>query len=124
MRRLPPTFSGYPIDDRSGWEPFRAEYERSHRATWERYNAFVVDSGAPPLPDLEFIHESAHLNLSIYPSVADYPRSAAARPLVAPTGVERPRHGRALGDPRRAPRATGIARLSVPRARSDRPTWT
>jgi MGT family glycosyltransferase len=77
---LPPTFSGYPIDDRSGWDEFRAEYERSHRATWERYNAFVVDAGAPPLPDLEFIHGSAHLNLSIYPEVADYPRSVPPAP--------------------------------------------
>ncbi|MGH2631281.1 MAG: glycosyltransferase [Actinomycetota bacterium] len=78
---LPPAFSGYPIDDHDGWGEFRAEYERSHRATWDRYNAFVVDAGAPPLPDLEFIHESDVLNLSVYPDVADYPR---ARPL-APT---------------------------------------
>jgi len=78
---LPPVFSGYPIDDRSGWDAFRAEYERTHRETWERYNAFVLDNGAPPLPDLEFIHESEHLNLSVYPEVVDYQRS---RP-VAPT---------------------------------------
>jgi MGT family glycosyltransferase len=77
---LPPTFSGYPIDDDSGWAAFRDEYERSHRETWERYNAFVIDAGAPPLPDLEFIHESDVLNLSLYPAVADYPRS---RPLAA-----------------------------------------
>ncbi len=75
---LPPTFSGYPIDDDDEWTAFQAEYERSHRETWERYNAFVVDAGAPPLPDLEFIHESDVLNLSVYPAVADYPRS---RPL-------------------------------------------
>jgi MGT family glycosyltransferase len=78
---LPPTFSGYPTDDRSDWEAFETEVERTHRDTWERYNAFVVDSGAPPLPDLEFIHESEHLNLSVYPEAADYARS---RPL-APT---------------------------------------
>ncbi|HET8525362.1 MAG TPA: nucleotide disphospho-sugar-binding domain-containing protein, partial [Actinomycetota bacterium] len=78
---LPPTFSGYPTGDRAEWDTFRAEYERTHRDTWERYNAFVVDSGAPPLPDLEFIHESEHLNLSVFPEVADYARS---RPL-APT---------------------------------------
>ncbi|MGZ8581217.1 MAG: glycosyltransferase [Actinomycetota bacterium] len=77
---LPPTFSGYPIDNDDGWAAFRAEYERSHRDTWERYNAFVVDAGAPPLPDLEFIHESDVLNLSVYPAVADYPRS---RPLAS-----------------------------------------
>jgi UDP:flavonoid glycosyltransferase YjiC (YdhE family) len=78
---LPPTFSGYPLDDDSGWAAFRDEYERSHRSTWERYDAFVVDAGAPPLPELEFIHESDVLNLSVYPAIADYPRS---RPL-APT---------------------------------------
>jgi MGT family glycosyltransferase len=75
---LPPAFSGYPTADRSAWDGFRNEYERTHRDTWERYNAFVVDSGAPPLPDLEFIHESEHLNLSVCPEVADYRRS---RPL-------------------------------------------
>jgi MGT family glycosyltransferase len=75
---LPPTFSGYALDDPSAWDGFRAEYERTHRATWERYDAFITDNGAPPLPDLEFIHESDHLNLSLYPEVADYPRS---RPL-------------------------------------------
>jgi UDP:flavonoid glycosyltransferase YjiC (YdhE family) len=72
---LPPAFSGYPIDDRSGWDEFRREYRRTHWATWERYNQFVVESGAPPLPELEFIHESPHLNLYLYPEVADYPRS-------------------------------------------------
>ncbi|HEX6844085.1 MAG TPA: glycosyltransferase [Actinomycetota bacterium] len=75
---IPPVFSGYAIDDRTGWDEFREEYERSHRETWERYNAFVVDNGAPPLPDLEFIHESSDLNLYVYPEVADYPRE---RPL-------------------------------------------
>jgi MGT family glycosyltransferase len=77
---LPPTFSGYPIDDRGGWDAFRAEYERTHRSTWERYNAFVLGAAAPPLPDLEFIHESEHLNLSIYPQVADYPRNVPLAP--------------------------------------------
>ncbi|MCI0636170.1 MAG: glycosyltransferase [Actinobacteria bacterium] len=72
---LPPTFSGYAILDRTGWDEFRAEYERSHRSTWEKYNEFVVQNGAPPLPDLEFIHESEHLNLYVYPETADYPRS-------------------------------------------------
>jgi MGT family glycosyltransferase len=75
---LPPTFSGYPTNDRTEWDGFRDAYERTHRDTWERYNAFVVDSGAPALPDLEFIHESEHLNLSVYPEAADYQRS---RPL-------------------------------------------
>jgi MGT family glycosyltransferase len=74
---IPPVFSGYPIDDRSGWDGFRAEYERTHREVWESYNAFVVDNGAPPLPDLEFIHESTYLNLYVYPEIADYGRERA-----------------------------------------------
>ena len=77
---LPPAFSGYATRDRRGWDGFRAEVERTHRTTWERFNAFVVDSGAPPLSDLEFIHESEHLNLYVYPEAADYPRSGAPAP--------------------------------------------
>ena len=73
---LPPTFSGYPTDDRTGWDEFGAEVERTHRDTWERFNAFMVDE-APPLPDLEFIHESERLNLYLYPEAADYRRSHA-----------------------------------------------
>jgi MGT family glycosyltransferase len=78
---LPPTFSGYPVDDRSGWGDFRGEYERVHRDLWAGFNEWMIEQGAPPLPDLEFIHESEHLNLFIYPDAADYLR---ARPL-APT---------------------------------------
>ena len=77
---LPPTFSGYPIAERTGWAGFDAEYERTHRATWEKYDRFVREHGAPPLPDLGFIHESDHLNLSVFPTVADYPRSRALAP--------------------------------------------
>ena len=40
----------------------------------------MVDSGAPPLPDLEFIHESEHLNLYVYPEAADYRRSHPPAP--------------------------------------------
>jgi MGT family glycosyltransferase len=77
---LPPTFSGYPIDDRTGWEEFRAEYDRTHRELWSGFDEWMRDQGAPALPDLEFIHESEHLNLSIYPGAADYLRD---RPLGA-----------------------------------------
>ena len=75
---VPPVFSGYPTQDRSGWEEFRAEYERTHRALWQEFDAFVSESGAPPLADLEFIHESPFLNMYLYPAEADYAR---ARPL-------------------------------------------
>jgi MGT family glycosyltransferase len=74
---LPPVFSGYPVADRSEWDAFRAEYDRSHRPIWEEFNEWVQQQGAPPLPDLEFIH-SADLNMYLYPAEADYRRR---RPL-------------------------------------------
>ena len=73
-----PTFSGYAQDDPGSWPAFRDEYERTHRATWEAFNEFVVAAGAPALPDLEFIHDSAHANLYVYPQEADY---TTERPL-------------------------------------------
>lgn len=68
---IPPLFSGYPSDDRSQWADFRAEYDRTHRDMWGAYDEWVQSCGAPPLADLEFIHEGA-LNLYLYPEVADY----------------------------------------------------
>jgi hypothetical protein len=98
---LPPTFSGYPTDDRTGWDEFGAEVERTHRDTWERFNAFMVDSGAPPLPDLEFIHESERLNLYVFPEAADY-RGRGAPPHLASAGVVRPADRGGVGRPRGA----------------------
>jgi MGT family glycosyltransferase len=69
---IPPTFSGYPIDDDAGWAAFRAEYDRSHRPLWTEFSRWMVDQGAPPLPDLEFIHSSDRLNLYVYPEALDY----------------------------------------------------
>jgi MGT family glycosyltransferase len=75
---VPPTFSGYAAAGRKGWDEFRAEYARTHRPLWDDFDAFMRDQGAPPLPELEFIHESPWLNLFLYPEEADYAR---ARPL-------------------------------------------
>ncbi|MDX6593670.1 MAG: hypothetical protein QOJ13_2866 [Gaiellales bacterium] len=74
---VPPVFSGYPAGDRSGWEEFRAEYDRTHRGMWEDFNEFVQAQGAPALADLQFNHE-ADLNMYLYPAEADYDRQ---RPL-------------------------------------------
>ncbi|CAL9514971.1 Oleandomycin glycosyltransferase [Streptomyces sp. enrichment culture] len=74
---VPPPFSGYPTGDRTGWREFRAEYDRTHRELWTGFNDWVVEQGARPLPDLEFIHEG-DLNLYVYPEIADY---TGARPL-------------------------------------------
>jgi MGT family glycosyltransferase len=77
---LPPTFSGYAAGDPSGWQAFRAEYRRTHGDMHAAFNEFVQERGAPPLPDLEFIHESPWLNLYVYPAEADYERSQPLAP--------------------------------------------
>ncbi len=74
---IAPVFSGLAEDDRAGWAAFRAEYERTHRPLWTSYDAWVQEQGAPPLPDLEFIHRGDE-NLYVYPEVLDY---TDARPL-------------------------------------------
>ena len=74
---IPPTFSGYSAADPADWQAFRDEYERVHRPLWTEFNSWVTGQGAPPLPDLAFIHDGT-LNLYIYPELADYQRS---RPL-------------------------------------------
>jgi MGT family glycosyltransferase len=75
---VPPTFSGYPAGDRSGWDEFRREFRRTHADLHASFDAFCRERGAPALPDLEFVHESPYLNLYLYPDEVDYPR---ARPL-------------------------------------------
>ena len=72
---LPPTFSGYATDDRSGWEEFRTRYRELHEPLQREFSEFFVADGAPPLPEGEFIHESPFLNLYLYPPDADYERS-------------------------------------------------
>ncbi|MFG6194734.1 nucleotide disphospho-sugar-binding domain-containing protein [Nonomuraea sp. JJY05] len=74
---IAPVFSGLPADDRSEWEAFRAEYDRTHREVWTAFNEWCVEQGTEPLPDLDFIHEG-DLNLYVYPEILDY---ADARPL-------------------------------------------
>ncbi|MFC7383376.1 glycosyltransferase [Sphaerisporangium rhizosphaerae] len=74
---VPPVFSGLPSGDRAEWEAFRAEYDRTHRDVWAAFNEWVVEQGAPALPELEFIHEG-DLNLYVFPEIADY---TGARPL-------------------------------------------
>jgi MGT family glycosyltransferase len=75
---VPPPFSGYPAGDRSRWDAYWDEYRRTHGALHAAFDAFCQERGAPPLPDLEFVHESDWLNLYLYPDMVDYDR---ARPL-------------------------------------------
>ena len=78
---LPPVFSGYATDDRSGWEEFREEYRRVHADLHADFDQFARERGCPPLPELEFIHRSAYLNLFLYPDRADYERSRPLGPM-------------------------------------------
>ncbi|HSP65717.1 MAG TPA: nucleotide disphospho-sugar-binding domain-containing protein [Candidatus Deferrimicrobium sp.] len=77
---VPPAYSGLPSDDSSQWVEFREEHARTHRALWAEFDAWVQEEGAPPLPELEFVHTSTDLNLYVYPEVIDY---VARRPLDA-----------------------------------------
>lgn len=78
---LPPTFSGLPSDDSSGWDGFRRRYLQLHADLHAEFDRYAREHGCPPLPPGEFMYESPYLNLYIYPADADYARS---RPL-APT---------------------------------------
>ena len=72
---VPPPFSGYPVDDRSGWAAYWDEWARTHGEMHATFSALCEERGAPPLPAIEFMHESPWLNLTLYPDEADYPRS-------------------------------------------------
>ncbi|MEV0594105.1 glycosyltransferase [Nonomuraea cavernae] len=74
---IAPVFSGLPAGDRSEWDAFRSEYDRTHRELWSAFNEWCVEQGTEPLPDLDFIHEG-DLNLYVYPEIIDY---TADRPL-------------------------------------------
>ncbi|TMR26311.1 glycosyl transferase [Nonomuraea zeae] len=76
---IAPVFSGLPAEDRSEWDAFRAEYDRTHRELWTAFNEWSVEQGTEPLPDLDFIHEG-DLNLYVFPELLDY---TDARPLGA-----------------------------------------
>jgi UDP:flavonoid glycosyltransferase YjiC (YdhE family) len=78
--QLPPPFSGYPTGDPAGWDGFRARYRELHEPLQRDFSAFCEERGAPPLPELEFIHESRFLNLYLYPTEVDYRRSRALGP--------------------------------------------
>jgi MGT family glycosyltransferase len=74
---LPPAFSGYPTGDRAAWDDFRRRYRELHEPLQTEFSVFCEERGAPPLPELEFIHESPFLNLYLYPAELDYERSQA-----------------------------------------------
>ncbi len=77
---VPPTFSGYPVADRSQWRAFAEEYERTHGDVWAEFNEFGLSRGAPALEHLEFMHVSEWCNLYLFPAEADYARAVPLAP--------------------------------------------
>jgi len=75
---IPPVFSGYAADDRSGWGEFRAEYDRTLSDLHQEFAAFCRERGGTTLAPGDFMPESNWLNLSVYPAELEYRR---ARPL-------------------------------------------
>jgi MGT family glycosyltransferase len=75
---VPPPFSGLPSADRSQWDAYRAEFDRTHRAMWSDFDDWVQAQGADALSDLEFMPHTTAANLYVYPAEADY---LDARPL-------------------------------------------
>jgi UDP:flavonoid glycosyltransferase YjiC (YdhE family) len=81
---IPPFSSGYSTADRGQWPAFLEEVRRTHDKMWSGFDAFMRESGAPRLGygplGPEFIHESAFLNLVLYPADADYRRAVPLGP--------------------------------------------
>ncbi|GEP39628.1 glycosyl transferase family 1 [Nocardioides psychrotolerans] len=73
-----PGLSGLAQADPAAWAPYRDELERTHREVWESFDAWVVEQGAAPLPDLEFMPRDNAANLYVFPEEADY---VTERPL-------------------------------------------
>jgi MGT family glycosyltransferase len=75
---IPPVFSGYPSSDHSGWPEFWAAYDEFLGPQIAAFDAWLRDHGAPPLPGpRDYMWESPHLNLYLYPEEADYRRRAS-----------------------------------------------
>ena len=77
---LPPTFSGFPTFERSGWIQFRGRYRELHRDLHADFSAFCEESCGEPLPEGDFMYESDFLNMYVYPAELDYDRFQALGP--------------------------------------------
>ncbi len=75
---VPPAFSGYPSEEKTGWAEYWREYARVIGPLHERHDEFCRERGAPALPALEMIASSPWLNMYVYPRELDYRR--AVRP--------------------------------------------
>ncbi|MFN2452075.1 MAG: glycosyltransferase [Candidatus Dormibacteria bacterium] len=80
-RAVPPAYSGYPTADRAEWDGFREQFRNTHAELHRSFSEYCVSRGAPPLPELQFTHESPWLNLTLYPEEVDYGRERPLGPL-------------------------------------------
>jgi MGT family glycosyltransferase len=69
---IAPRFSGLAEADPQSWPAFRAEFDRTHRELWQSFDNWVIEQGADPLPDLEFMPRANAANLYVYPEEPDY----------------------------------------------------
>jgi MGT family glycosyltransferase len=74
---LPPPYTGLPLADRGRWAEYAEEYAAAIGDLQASFSEFCVERGAPALGPGEFLHSSDLLNLYLYPSELDYPRSVA-----------------------------------------------
>ena len=94
-RSCAPFSSGYPAADRSrvAGVPRRGRPDAPRDV--DDFDAFCRERGLPALPwtstGPDFMHESPFLNIYSYPAEADYDAIGAARPDVAPAGLDGPR---------------------------------
>ena len=86
---VPPPFSGLPSADRSQWDAYRAELDRTHRAMWADFDAWVQAQGADALPDAR-VHATRHRGQPLrLPGRGRLRRRPAARRQLDPDGLER-----------------------------------
>ncbi|OTF77865.1 UDP-glucuronosyltransferase-like protein, partial [Euroglyphus maynei] len=70
---IPPPCSGYPSNDRSGWDEFRDRFDRTFRKDVRQLqNKLNQHYGYPELSDDNFLFHSPHLNFYGYPKELDY----------------------------------------------------
>jgi MGT family glycosyltransferase len=81
---IPPVFSGYPSNDRTGWLEFWAEYDRVLGPQIAEFDAWLQERGGPALPSggRDYIWTSPWLNLFVYPEQVDYRRRDPYPPTV------------------------------------------
>ena len=95
---------------------FRAEYERTHRDTWERYNAASSSRARRRCPTWSSSTRPTHLNLSIYPR-SPTTRADARWTHLAPVGVVA---SATTDEPWDVPDRSATARARSSTCRSDR----